>query len=388
MPRYRTPGVYVDEVPGRIPAIAGVSTSTAGFVGQTERGPTRPTTVTGWGKYQSRFGGLIDPALSYLPYAVRGFFANGGQRLVVARIKRSGGAAVAAADFIGGDGVGLTGLAAIDSISLLCVPDEAHPDIDASVRATVRDAMLEQCARLRDRFAILSAAGESANPAVLAPPHDSQWGAFYAPWIRVRGARRGQTLPVPPSGHLAGIYARTDAGRGVHKAPVNEVVRNIARGTRQPLVPPIGPRVHEILNPRGVNVIRDFRAQHRGVRVWGARTMSSDPEWKYVNVRRHLIYLEQSIDRGTRWVVFEPNDERLWGRVKRSIEAFLTQIWRNGALQGSKPSDAFFVHCDRTTMTRTDIDNGQLVCLIGVAPVKPAEFVIFRIGQKTADARS
>ncbi len=116
--------------------------------------------------------------------------------------------------------------------------------------------------------------------------------------------------------------------------------------------------------------------------------MSSDPEWKYVNVRRHLIYLEQSIDRGTRWVVFEPNDERLWGRVKRSIEAFLTQVWRNGALQGSKSSDAFFVHCDRTTMTRTDIDNGQLVCLIGVAPVKPAEFIIFRIGQKTADARS
>jgi len=195
---------------------------------------------------------------------------------------------------------------------------------------------------------------------------------------------------VPPAGHVAGIYARTDIERGVHKAPANEEVRGIItqdlNGSRGPLEFKLTKGDHDILNPRGIDVIRDFRTSRRGVRVWGARTMTSDPEWKYVNVRRLFIFVEESIDQGTQWVVFEPNDEYTWARVRRSITNFLITVWRSGALMGTTQDEAFFVKVDRTTMTQDDLDNGRLICYIGIAPVKPAEFVIFRISQKTADA--
>ena len=195
---------------------------------------------------------------------------------------------------------------------------------------------------------------------------------------------------VPPCGHVAGIYARVDVERGVHKAPANEVVRGIVRQRLQsgeePLSHTLSKHQQDILNPRGINVIRDFRSKGRGIRVWGARTMSSDAEWKYVNVRRLFIFLVQSIDRGTQWVVFEPNDEATWAAVRRAVENFLVTVWRTGALLGTTPDEAFFVKCDRTTMTQDDIDNGRLICLIGIAPVKPAEFVIVRIAHKTLEA--
>jgi phage tail sheath protein FI len=191
---------------------------------------------------------------------------------------------------------------------------------------------------------------------------------------------------------VAGIYARTDIERGVHKAPANEVVRGIITrdlsNNRKPLRYTLSKGEHDILNPRGVNVIRDFRADRRGIRVWGARTMSSDAMWKYVNVRRLFLFVEESIDEGTQWVVFEPNDEMTWSAVRRSVGNFLIRVWRSGALMGATAEEAFFVKCDRTTMTQDDIDNGRLVCLIGIAPVKPAEFVIFRISQKTAEAEA
>jgi phage tail sheath protein FI len=210
---------------------------------------------------------------------------------------------------------------------------------------------------------------------------------MYYPWVVVNNPLAGPNSPqpaeiaLPPSGFVCGIYARSDVERGVWKAPANEVVRGALRFERN-----INHGEQELLNPIGVNCLRYLSG--RGFRVWGARTISSDPEWKYVNVRRYFNYLEASIDRGTQWVVFEPNGELLWANVRGTIADFLLNEWKSGALLGTKQDEAFFVRCDRTTMTQNDLDNGRLVCLIGVAVVKPAEFVIFRIGQKTADAKS
>jgi phage tail sheath protein FI len=202
--------------------------------------------------------------------------------------------------------------------------------------------------------------------------------ALYYPWIEAALEPAGNSNPaqelVAPSGHIAGIYARVDAEKGVHRTPANEIIRG-ASGLKVELTA----QQQEALNPQGINCIRALPG--RGIRVWGARTTSDDPQWKYVNVRRLLIFLEESIEKGTRWAVFEPNGETLWRKVAATVSDFLLGVWRNGALMGSKPEKAFFVKCDRTTMTQDDIDNGRLVCLIGVAPLKPAEFVIFRIGQ-------
>jgi phage tail sheath protein FI len=216
---------------------------------------------------------------------------------------------------------------------------------------------------------------------------DSTRAALYYPWIIAVNPLAGPNstqpgeIALPPSGYVCGIYARNDIERGVHKAPANEVVRGALR-----FEPAVNFGQQELLNPIGVNCLRALDG--RGLRVWGARTISSDPEWKYLNVRRYFNYLGASIDRGTQWAVFEPNGEMLWANVRGTIADFLYNEWRNGALLGSKPEEGYFVRCDRTTMTQNDLDNGRLICLIGVAVVKPAEFVIFRIGQKTADAKS
>jgi phage tail sheath protein FI len=210
---------------------------------------------------------------------------------------------------------------------------------------------------------------------------DERRAALYYPWVSIQDPVTRERLNVPPSGFVTGIYARNDIERGVSKAPANEVVTG-AIG----LETLVNKAQQEVLNPEGVNCIRLF--ENRGFRVWGARTLSSDPEWKYVNVMRYFVYLEHSIDRGTQWAVFENNGEALWANVRRTIEDFLFSEWRTGALLGSKPEQAFFVRVDRSTMSQNDLDNGRLVCIIGVAVVKPAEFVIFRIGQMTADGRA
>jgi phage tail sheath protein FI len=216
---------------------------------------------------------------------------------------------------------------------------------------------------------------------------DSTYGALYYPWVTVANplARPGGTAPkeinLPPSGFLTGIYARNDVEHGVAKAPANEVVRSALRFAND-----INFGQNQLLNPLGVNCLRFFPG--RGYRVWGARTVSSDPEWKYINVRRYFVYLESSIDRGTQWAVFENNGERLWANIRETIEAFLYNEWVSGNLLGASTKEAYFVRCDRSTMTQNDLDNGRLICLVGVAALKPAEFVIFRIGQKTADART
>jgi len=242
---------------------------------------------------------------------------------------------------------------------------------------TIPQALVEQCERLKDRFAVIQAPQAAALPATHQPSvQNSKYAAYYYPWLEITDPTTGTTKLIPPGGHVVGIYARSDIERGVHKAPANEVVRGISDIQLQ-----VTKGQQDILNPKGINVIRYFPG--RGNLVWGARTVSRDPDWKYVNVRRLFIFVEESIEEATQWVVFEPNDEPLWARVRRSVSDFLTRLWMDGMLQGRTKEEAYFVRCDRTTMTQADIDNGRLIMLIGIAPVKPAEFVIFRIGQWT-----
>jgi Bacteriophage tail sheath protein len=283
---------------------------------------------------------------------------------------------------------GLEALGEIEDIAIVAAPD-ASSLADADQIRVATGNLIGHAEKLRYRIAVVDGPeGSSINEIrQFRGQFDSYRAALYHPWIEILDPteRAAQGAPprklfLPPSGFVAGIYARNDISRGVHKAPANEVVRGLTRFEAN-----INKARQDVLNPEGINALRFFEG--RGHRVWGARTMSSDPEWKYVNVIRLFLYLEHSIDRGTQWAVFEPNNSRLWANVRRTIEDFLLTLWRDGALLGAKPEEAFFVRCDRTTMTQNDLDNGRLITLIGVAPVKPAEFVIFRIGQWTADAK-
>ena len=576
MAEYLAPGTYIEELRSAVVPIQGVSTSTAGFVGRTERGPDVPLLVTSWPEYTRWFGGHVNTAQSYLPFAVQGFFANGGQRLFIARVNGAGataatlaqpfgagpglvataigtgewgnrisltllrsrkepartgstdpepppadrfrlrvayldpgngeiteeyddlavdplapraaiatvnaashlitlhwqdpglspvlpelpddgappvalsagsdGASITAADYLGDPGAaldaqrGLAALEAIDQISILAIPDAVGPltavelpvrtpdaapvpegpevpevpegpeagpvseaervaDSDASGTSTadqsgaVVEGLLEQCERLKDRMAILDVGKGQGDVAGIAGGYlsrRSDYAAIYYPFIRVLDPLTGEPVLVPPSGHIAGVYAFNDVTRGVHKAPANYELRGIlsrnVTPTQGPLEFTVTKGQQDILNPQGVNVLRDFRASGQGVRVWGARTISADPGWIYVNVRRLFIFVEESIDEALQWVVFEPNDEPTWARVRQSISVFLERVWRDGGLMGTTPSQAFFVRCDRTTMSTDDILNGRLICLVGLAAVRPAEFVILRFSQITIEA--
>jgi phage tail sheath protein FI len=285
---------------------------------------------------------------------------------------------------------GLAALAEIDDIAIVAMPDAATLD-DADSRVVATGDLIGHAERAGAyRIAIVDAPEASSLNQVRAfrGHFDSTYAALYHPWIEIldptQTPEQGTPpakLRVPPSGFVAGIYARSDVARGVHKAPANEVVQGLTRFEAN-----INTARQQVLNPEGVNCLRFFPG--RGNRVWGARTLTSDPEWKYVNVRRFFIYLEHSLDNATQWAVFEPNSEDLWQKIVRTVSDFLDVQWRNGALLGSTSRQAYFVRCDRTTMTQNDLDNGRLICLVGVAPVRPAEFVIFRVGQWTADVRS
>lgn len=245
---------------------------------------------------------------------------------------------------------------------------------------SVQQALIGHASGLKDRFALLDTqVGLDIQGAQTARSTlSSAYAALYYPWLEVRDPLRGESVPLAPSGHLAGLFARVDVERGVHKPPANEVIRGITGIARD-----ITDREQGVLNPMGINCLRTFPG--RGHRVWGARTLAGDPAWKYINVRRLFIYVESSIEASTKWVVFEPNAEPLWARLRQSIGNFLGTLWRDGMLQGKNAEQAYFVRCDRSTMTQDDIDNGRLICQIGIAPVKPAEFVIFRFQQKTID---
>ncbi|WP_221348528.1 phage tail sheath subtilisin-like domain-containing protein [Streptomyces beigongshangae] len=281
------------------------------------------------------------------------------------------------------DRTGFGGLEAVDEISMVAVPDlmaaYQRGAIDLEAVKAVQLGLIAHCELMGDRVAVIDPP-PSLNAREIrvwrqeTAGYDSKYAALYYPWIKVFDPATGQSRLTPPSGHVAGIWARNDFERGVHKAPANEVVRGavdlelqITRGEQ------------DLLNPVGVNCIRAFPG--RGIRVWGARTMSSDPAWRYLNVRRYFNYLEESILLGTQWVVFEPNDHNLWARIRRNVSAFLVNEWRSGALFGQRPEEAFYVKCDEETNTPESVDLGRVICEIGIAPVKPAEFVIFRLAQ-------
>ncbi|HEX6660520.1 MAG TPA: phage tail sheath subtilisin-like domain-containing protein [Sphingomicrobium sp.] len=274
---------------------------------------------------------------------------------------------------------GLLALEDIEDISIVAAPGSTVTDANAQ---SVANALISHAERMKYRIAVLDSIKEAsiADTREYRGKFDSKYAAFYYPWVRIIDPETGQENHYPPSGFVAGIYARNDIDRAVYKAPANEVVR-LAIGFEKFL----NKAQQEVLNPEGVNCFRFFEG--RGMRLWGARTATSDPEWKYVNLRRYFAYLERSIDKGTQWAVFEPNGERLWANVRRTIEDFLLNEWQNGALLGDRPEKGYFVKCDRSTMTQNDLDNGRLVCLVGVAALRPAEFVIFRIGQWTADRK-
>ena len=304
---------------------------------------------------------------------------------VLAHVQLAGGADGKLPDeaaYTGKDGDKPTGLFALEhipEISIVAAPAAAD---DSANHEAVCAALITHVERMRYRVAVLDAANDSdAKARTLRAGMDSTRAALYYPWVTIADPAGPGTVDVPPSGFVAGIYARNDVNRGVWKAPANEVVLGALKFSK-----PVNTGRQEVLNPLGINCLRSFEG--RGHRVWGGRTVSSDPEWKYLNVRRYFNYLERSIDVSTQWAVFEPNGERLWANVRRTIQDFLLNEFQMGALLGDKPEAAYFVKCDRSTMTQNDLDNGRLVVLVGVAALRPAEFVIFRIGQWTSDRRS
>ena len=382
---YLSPGVYIEEVDRGTKPIEMVGTSTVGFLGECKIGPVNEAVFcTNWSQFTKHFGDFANS--EHLAHAVYGFFNNGGGRCFVLNVgdwdeiskggdKDKKKPASKAALYIGADNgpgtrTGLKAFEEVDEINIVCTPGQTDP--------AIQDAVLSHCENMRYRFAIMDSPEviEKGGVDKLPKPRDSKYGAYYFPWIEVYDPIKGNVFQ-PPSGYMAGIYARSDSERGVHKAPANEIVRG-ALGLRYTVTR----GEQDILNPKGINCIRFFK--NRGIRVWGARTVSSDASWRYINVRRLFNMVEESIERGTQWVVFEPNDHKLWKRVTRDITAFLLRVWRTGALFGEQPESSFFVKCDSETNPPEVIDAGQMICEIGMCPVKPAEFVIFRIGQMAA----
>ena len=281
-----------------------------------------------------------------------------------------------------GDKSGLMALEDLEDISIVAAPGSSRGGLGdyATEAESIVQLLISHAERMWYRIAVLDAPDAALVGDVRGyrAQFDSKHAAFYYPWIKIADPVTETEITTPPSGFMAGIYARNDIERGVHKAPANEVVR-LAIDFELP----INKGQQDVLNPEGVNCLRFFEG--RGYRVWGARTISSDPEWKYVNLRRYFAFLERSIDKATQWAVFEPNGSALWGNIRRTVEDFLFNEFKSGHLLGDTVDEAYFVKCDRTTMSQNDLDNGRLICLIGIAPLRPAEFVIFRIGQKTLD---
>jgi uncharacterized protein len=330
--------------------------------------------------YEKRINAFSD--LITIKHLRPGRPADSSQSKPYSLVGGSDGEQVKLADYTGNSEIGgrsgLEALSEIDELSILCAPNEG--DVPG-----LTGELIAHCEKLRNRFAILNSpqavgkkileSPQSIGPeGDLMPVGESDYAAYYFPWLKVIDGKTGIERLVPPCGHVAGIYARTDIERGVSKAPANAPVRG-AIGLQLTVLN----AEQDILNPRGVNCIRPFAG--RGTLIWSARTISADPGWKYINVRRLFIFIEESIRRSTQWVVFEPNNELLWDRIKQTVSDFLVDVWRDGALMGRSREEAFFVKCDRTTMTDNDIENGRVIILIGIAPVRPAEFVIFRLSQ-------
>lgn len=449
MPQYLSPGVYVEEVPSAVKAIAGVSTSTPGFIATinadqwtltdvkneaigigdgTETDfklsgyPVDTTTVkikvngtdaapsitvddskkqvlvkfisapinkaeiradytplfkpvgvgdvkfcsnfTAFKKFFGDFSDKSGDSHTYLVHAVYGFFNNGGGSCYVSRVKEDKDV----------DTV-LDGFARVDDIALVAAPGRTDED--------TRNKLISHCRNTGDRFAILDGPKTIDDITKLTKiraesgemPQRTDLAAWYFPWLKVKDPVKNIDIDIPPSGHVAGVYARVDTERGVHKAPANEAILGVS-GVSQPL----SKSEQDKLNPKGVNCIRVLNSN---ILVWGARTVGGEDnaDLKYVSVRRTLLFLRESIDEGTQWVVFEPNTPALWQKINRNVSAFLTNVWRSGALFGATPQEAFYVKCDAETNPPELRELGQVVTEIGVAIVRPAEFVIFRISQ-------
>jgi len=389
-----------------------VGTSTAGFVGigadisgawnpaQKAGMPAKPDgqpyqqaaalsaqPVNSWTEFTQKFGD-IQAGNQYLAHAVYGFFNNGGTRCWVTRI------AAPVTDFAKNVDTALQQFESIDEIAVVAAP--MPPDTTAAALNALQASLVAHCQKMADRVAILDSGRDIKADNLVVTANDSGiwrpaanpkgYAAFYFPWIAVADplGDAGARVAVPPSGHLAGIYARSDAERGAHKAPANEVIVG-ALGVRYP----VSKILQSSLNPVGVNCIRAFDGT---IKVYGARTLASDPqgdpEWTYVNVRRLVNFLRESIDQGTQWVVFEPNAPELWSKIRRNVRAFLTTVWASGALLGVTPEQAFYVRCDETTNPPEIRDLGQVVIEVGVAIVKPAEFVVFRLSQWAGPAQA
>ncbi|QOT15676.1 MULTISPECIES: phage tail sheath family protein [Paenarthrobacter] len=431
MANYQAPGVYVQEVPSGARAIGQVNTSIAGFVGLAPDNDAlvdELRVLDNWTQFVDQYVGTAT-AGTPLSNAVYGFFSNGGSRCYVVNIGPGGSLTGTASA-----PTGLTLFEAVDDLSIVAAPGYATAEAYAALQAHVehplrqdRMAILDTVEKVDDVGALTRAAtsGVPGNPDARAedaadtgadepedgdepdgsdkpdgsdmpdgrdgpdgasteageqqdlgaPQSPGGYTALYYPWIVMIDPVSGKKVTQPPSGHIAGVWARVDATRGVHKAPANEpiqgaidLVRRVSRGEQ------------EVLNPAGVNCIRYFPGE--GIRVWGARTKAPEAsEYRYINVRRLTNMIKESVADGTRWVVFEPNDHTLWKSIRRDIGAFLTNVWRDGALLGTTPQQAFFVKCDEETNPPEVRDAGQVVTLIGIAPVKPAEFVIFKLMQ-------
>lgn len=399
MPEMLHPGIYIQELKGPSP-IEGVGTSTAGIVGRAPDPEAPASTAAQLITNPTQFSSVFNPSGAPdtdLSRAVTGFFLNGGQRCFVVNLGADG-------PLKGPPGTrqGIDLLEEVDEVAIVLAPGFTEPE--------EQGAIIDHCELLKDRVGILDPPEgvvdlqrltqfgppdpaarrrrvESADaPATAEQPTSgpaflkrSNQIAAYFPWFEVFDWRTGSNVTVPPSGHMAGVWARTDGTRGVHKAPANEQVRGVVG-----LAYRVTDGEQDILNPAGINCVRSFSTE--GIRVWGARTIAVDNEWKYINVRRLFNFIEESIKNGTRWVVFEPNNRSLWNAVIRDVRAFLTGLWRDGALMGRTAEEAFFVKCDEETNPPESIDLGRVVISIGIAPVKPAEFVLFQISQSDSGA--
>jgi phage tail sheath protein FI len=382
---YKSPGVHIESAGDRFIPLDAVETGVTAFLGICEQGPVNePTRVGSYEQYEKVFGAKE----GFLTSAVRGFFDNGGKTAYLCNIAPEGGLDATPDDYIGQQGTeprGLQALERIDDIDLLVAPDlmeqykKSAGFQEPEHVLAVQRAMIDHCERLHERFAILdSMPGHTLSEAVEWRGHfDTSHAAFYYPWIRVR---KGEEVlePVPPSGHIAGSISRNDDLEGVHRAPANQPVEGLVDVAVR-----VRKRERDYAFDHRVNTLCSFPG--RGIRIWGARTLSSDPAWVQINVRRLFILIRKSVEKYAQWVVFEPNEESLWKKIVLSVEVFLSDLWTQGALLGETADEAFYVKCDEETNPPEARDLGELVVEIGVSPVKPAEFIVVRIHQWTRE---
>ena len=382
---YKSPGVHIESAGDRYLPLERVETGVTAFLGVTAEGPrNEPTRVGSYEQYEKVFGA----ADSYMTHALRGFFDNGGRTAYVVNVAPDSGLDPMPDDFIGQQGTDLRGLRAlerIDGVDLVVAPDlmfhyrRSIGFQEPSHVLAVQRAMIDHCERLHDRFCLLDPLpGHNLEEAVeWRNRFDSSHASFYFPWIKVR---KGEEVlaPIPPSGHIAGMIARNDRQEGVHRAPANQPLQGLVDVAER-----VRKRQRDHAFDHRVNTLMAFPG--RGIRIWGARTLSSDPAFVQINVRRLFILVRKSVEKYAQWVVFEPNEPTLWKKIIRSVDVFLGDLWKTGALVGAAQDEAYYVKCDEETNPPEARDVGELLCEIGISPVKPAEFIVVRIHQWTRE---